>query len=111
MTDFQEFWETYPRKVGKLAAQPAFVKARRTVSQDQLMAAVDRYIRHKPEYADWCHPVTWLRQGRWMDEYETPRSAWQPTPFECPHTEPKCTARWPCHTRTVLENARETGKR
>ena len=103
MTDFQEFWETYPRKVGKLAAQPAFAKARRTVSQDQLMAGLDRYLRHKPSYADWCHPVTWLRQGRWMDEYEIAppvRYDWT-----CPHT-PACTGRYACHTLTAIADAR-----
>lgn len=66
---FQTFWAHYPLKVGKLAAEKAFMRAvRRGATPDELMAGLDRYIANKPEWAHWCHPTTWLRQGRWMDE-------------------------------------------
>jgi hypothetical protein len=68
--DFQAFWQSYPRKVGKLAAEKAYEKARkRGVTQQQLLDGIAAYVQHKPAYADFCHPATWLNQGRWDDEY------------------------------------------
>ena len=65
---FAVFWAIYPRKVGKLAAEKAYAKARQVASAEELLAGIERYIKNKPAYADWCHPRTWLVQGRWMDE-------------------------------------------
>ena len=71
--EFREFWERFPRKVGKLAAEQSYEKARRRgVTQEQLLDGVERYKRHKPGYADWCHPKTWLNQGRWDDSFDEP---------------------------------------
>jgi len=70
MNGFTAFWSAYPRKVGKLAAQKAYTKARQTVSAEDLLAGLERYKVTKPSYADWCHPKTFLSQGRWMDEPE-----------------------------------------
>lgn len=71
--DFEEFWRSYPRRVGKLAAQKAYIKARQTgVTQQQLLDGIARYMKGKPQYADFCHPATWLNQGRWEDEYDAP---------------------------------------
>ena len=72
MTEFETFWQVYPKKVGKLAAQQAYKKARRLATAEMLLAGVERYTRNKAEYADWCHPTTWLNQGRWMDEDTAP---------------------------------------
>ena len=69
---FQEFWTAYPRKVGKLDAIKAYAKARTVATAAELLAGVEAYIKHKPAYADWCHPSSWLNKGRWMDEYEDP---------------------------------------
>lgn len=116
MTEFEQFWSVYPRRVAKLDAQRAFVKARKVASLDVILAGVERYIADKPAYADWCHPATWLNRGRWMDEPDRrtvsdrraePRGAdrrSEPTwaPWTCPH-EPSCTHRWRCHQRTQLE--------
>ena len=69
--EFSEWWSKYPRKVGKLAALKAFVIVRRNgASLEDLLAGITRYVQHKPAYADWCYPVTFLRQGRWMDSYD-----------------------------------------
>lgn len=69
--DFVVFWQRYPRKVGKLAAEKAYERARKMgVTQEQIITGVSRYIENKPAYADWAHPATWLNQGRWDDEYE-----------------------------------------
>jgi hypothetical protein len=70
--DFAAFWANYPRRTAKLAALKAYEKARRIDSAANILAGVERYKRNKPEYADWCHPTTFLNQGRWMDEDDAP---------------------------------------
>ena len=72
MDDFDEFWQAYPRKVAKKEARKAFEKAIREVSLPEILEAIEAYKRGKPEYCDFCHPSTWLNQGRWEDEYEQP---------------------------------------
>jgi len=73
MTDFDQFWHAYPRKVGKLAARKAFDKAiNNGATLTQLLAGIGLYLQHKPVYADYCHPKTWLSQGRWADEWTEP---------------------------------------
>lgn len=82
--DFERFWAAFPRKVGKLAAQRAWMKAVQFATLEEILAGVERYKAMKPAYADWCHPATWLHQGRWMDEPDSapaivpkdPRPAW-----------------------------------
>lgn len=67
--DFEVFWNAFPRKVGKLAARKEYDKVRRGgIGQEELLDGVAQYVRTKPSYADFCHPRTWLSQGRWMDE-------------------------------------------
>lgn len=75
MDDFEAWWKAYPRKVGKLAAKKAYEKARRTASAAELLAGIDAYRESKPHYADFCHPTTWLTQGRWLDEPDPAASA------------------------------------
>lgn len=70
--DFNTFWSVYPRKISKLAAKKAYEKARKSgATQAQLLSGVTEYVKHKPGYADFAHPATWLNQGRWMDEWES----------------------------------------
>lgn len=82
---FVEFWSTYPRKVGKAAAAKAFAKAigpdtsRQTIL-DGLAAAVRGWERHGTETKFIPHPVTWLNQGRWEDQPDTPGRAVLPPP-------------------------------
>lgn len=73
--DFERFWKHYPRKVGKLAARKAFDKAMKYgVTLDRLLEGIAAYVQHKPSYADFCHASTWLRAGRWMDEWDGPET-------------------------------------
>lgn len=72
MSDFQVFWDAYPRKVGKLHAVKAYAKARTLASADEILAGVETYKIHKPDYCDYAHPASWLNAGRWMDEYDAP---------------------------------------
>jgi hypothetical protein len=71
--DFDEFWKAYPRRIGKLAAKKAYDRARRGgVTQAELLDGVALYRQHKPGYADWAHPASWLNAGRWADEWGAP---------------------------------------
>lgn len=85
MTEWDTFWAAYPRKVGKLAAEKAYRKARTRATQEQLMTGLRAYLEHKPSYADWCHPQTWLNSGRWLDEW----APVEPQRRGCGH-EPPC---------------------
>lgn len=67
---FDDFWEAYPRKVGKGAARTAYVKALRKTDAATILAAVYTYVAAAPT-TEWAHPTTWLNQERWLDEYGT----------------------------------------
>jgi hypothetical protein len=74
--DFEEFWKAFPRRVGKLDAQKAYERARRRgVTRQQILDGIASYIKGKPNYADFCHPATWLNKGRWDDEYDSAATA------------------------------------
>lgn len=91
--EFEEFWRAFPRRVGKLAARAVYGRVRKSgISQEELLDGVTAYIATKPAYADWCHPRTWLSQGRWLDEPDTPKTY---APWVCPHT-PHCPHRAAC---------------
>ena len=91
--DFEEFWRAFPRRVGKLAARKEYEKVRRGgTSQAELLAGIAQYVRTKPAYADWCHPRTFLSQGRWLDEVPTKTNG-NGHSLECQH-EPRCPDRW-----------------
>jgi hypothetical protein len=67
--DFERFWQRYPLKVGKLAAAKAYVRVRKTgTTHMDLLTGLLNYIVTKPDYQNYCHPTTWLNQGRWLDE-------------------------------------------
>ncbi|WP_368737025.1 DUF1376 domain-containing protein [Methylobacterium brachythecii] len=71
---FDEFWAAYPHKVGKDAARKAFDIVRRSdrVSFAEILEGLARYKAAKPPTRDWCHPTTWLNQGRWADQPADP---------------------------------------
>lgn len=102
MAGFNEFWYRYPRRVGKLAARAAYTKALKLTTHEELMAGVERYIKSKPAYADWCHPRTWLSQGRWEDELPAPRPIGGIGGATCPHT-PRCQTITECIKVTLAE--------
>lgn len=69
--EFAEFWQLYPRKVGKLAAAERFAAAVAkghepchiiAALQQQLPAMVAQEWEFRP------HPTTWLNGGRFLDE-------------------------------------------
>jgi len=77
---FAEFWKTYPKKVGKDAAEKAWsckVKAPETVK------AILEAVKTQSQSDAWKkgggqfvpNPATWLNQGRWKDEFEDSKLA------------------------------------
>lgn len=69
---FDSWWEGYPRKTGKAAAQRAYAKARKSATADELMAGLVNacavWTADRTEARFIPHPATWLNQGRWEDE-------------------------------------------
>lgn len=104
---FAQFWNSYPRKVGKLDAEKAFRQALRISSATDIVAGVEQYLQQvlksRTELQFIPYPATWLRAGRWMDTYSmtmTTTGATSPTPrtsWLCPH-EPPCSGRSICAT-------------
>lgn len=67
---FDQFWDVYPRKIGKRGAVSAWKAAlRRGADPEQIIGAARRY-RDRPGREDryTAHPTTWLNQGRYDDE-------------------------------------------
>lgn len=69
-SDFGEFWETYPRKVGKAASERKFLSLDRGL-KDKILRSLEmqKMTWEDPKFIP--HPTTWLNQGRWDDEVET----------------------------------------
>lgn len=70
---FEEFWQEYPRRVGKGAALKAWQKIR---PDADLQSQILRAVRAQKNNEQWTkdggkfvpHPTTWLNQQRWLDE-------------------------------------------
>jgi len=70
---FNEFWTAYPRKVGKIAARKAWIRALREASPIFIIHAVRHYPFDLSENKRFVpHPSRWLNEGRWLDEPESP---------------------------------------
>jgi len=72
-TCFEKFWNAYPRKVGKGAAEQSFKKYR---PNDELLKTILAAIENQKRSEQWHkddgkyipNPATWLNQKRWEDE-------------------------------------------
>lgn len=76
MTDFNDFWTLYPRRVSKRAAQKAWDKEMKAGTDPALILAGLR--RQLPHFATRDeqfipHAATWLNQGRFEDEISPPQ--------------------------------------
>lgn len=69
-SDFESFWDRYPRKVGKAQALKAYVKARKATDAVMIMSGVDRLANdpNLPEPTYIPHPATWLNRHGWEDD-------------------------------------------
>lgn len=72
---FDDFWQLYPKKVGKAAA----LKKWQTIKPDKaLIVQIMDAVREQMTTAQWTkeggqyipNPATWLNQGRWDDDIE-----------------------------------------
>lgn len=78
---FDEFWESYPRKVGKPQALKTFKNKVKGLSENKLTENVGQILKGLEKYkAFWKakrteinfipHPSSWLNQERWKDELD-----------------------------------------
>lgn len=68
--DFEEWWQEYPRKKGKGTALRAYRTARKKISAEELLDAVQHFaIQVKGKDQTFTpHASTWLNGERWNDE-------------------------------------------
>ena len=73
---FDEFWETYPRKVGKAKAHTKYATAAKRTSEQTIIDGATRLANdpNLPEPKFIPHPTTWLERGGWEDEPMPPRT-------------------------------------
>ena len=70
--DFEKWWATYPRKVGKAKAAKDWQRATKRINQDDLIEATQRFSAFheaegtQPQFIP--HPSTWLNRDGWDDE-------------------------------------------
>lgn len=69
---FDEFWDTYGKKVKRADAEKKWTKAIRKVDADRIIAAAHAYVTHEREHNEAgrfiADPSTWLHGERWRDE-------------------------------------------
>lgn len=73
---FAKFWASYPRKVGKGAAEKSWLRIHPT---QELIQTIILAIESQQKSEQWTknngefipHPATWLNQRRWEDEIRT----------------------------------------
>lgn len=72
--NFDKFWTTYPRKVGKAAAKQSFFTALQKTNASKIIEAARDFgnSMQNQEKQFIPHPRTWLRQKRWEDVVEIP---------------------------------------
>jgi len=72
MSEFDEFWNVYPRKTGKKAARRAWDKASDRPPLQEILQTISLAKQSEQWRKDSGmfipHPATWLNQGRWDDE-------------------------------------------
>ena len=86
---FARFWEAYPNKVAKPAAEKAYAKACREIDDPDPPAVLLEGLERAKRCRQWVdgyipHPTTWLNQGRWADQ-----PAEIPTQKANPHDRPR----------------------
>ena len=80
---FEQFWQHYPRKIAKRAAQKAFDRLTKQEQSDAI-EAIEQHVAYwklKGTEMDFiCHATTWLNQGRWEDILDmTPKELKRPS--------------------------------
>lgn len=100
---FADFWQQYPRKVAKKAAEKVW-KRMSFEDQTKALEAVTQHVKYwqakETEHDFIPHPATWLNQGRYDDELviEPPK----PKPAKIDKT-------WMFSNEGIEKKARELG--
>lgn len=85
LDDFEIFWKSYPRKIGKGAARKAWEKAKDRPPLHDILTVLDlakQSAQWKKEQGQFIpHASTWLSQGRWADEVQVPTGPYDPNGF------------------------------
>jgi hypothetical protein len=84
---FDQFWATYPLRVGKRTARKAWDKAISHTDPELILAGAQRYRDlpgREPKYT--AHPATWLNADRWTDEPATGQAGASPNGQPKPST-------------------------
>jgi hypothetical protein len=72
MSDFEQFWSIYPRKVSRGAALKSYDRALKIAGHDEIMEGLGKYVSHledNPKEAKYTkHASTWLNQQCWLDD-------------------------------------------
>ncbi|WKW86092.1 hypothetical protein SEA_JONJAMES_118 [Gordonia Phage JonJames] len=73
---FESWWQVYPRRVGKAAAEKSWLKAVKAGNDPAQLekgasAYADHLKRSRTEARFIKNPATWLNQECWLDEYDT----------------------------------------
>jgi hypothetical protein len=101
---FDEFWQVYPKRVGRKAAATKWRTAVQTATPDEIIEAAKRYRDNPKRDPDFtANPETWLNQERWLDEPAVaPKTKSGPVTVmdlyadePCPHGDPLGEARCP----------------
>jgi hypothetical protein len=75
IVDFENFYFLYPNKKGKQKATEAYLRARKTVDAETIIAGLNAYKKECEllgrEQRFIKHPATWLNAASWVDEYQT----------------------------------------
>ena len=67
--EFEIFWNVYPRKVAKKAAEVAFKKASKQTPIGIIISGAARYAKDPNRVEAYtAHAATWLNAHRWLDE-------------------------------------------
>jgi hypothetical protein len=81
---FENFWQQYPRKIGKLTAKRSWEK----LSQENQQKALEAIVEHRKYWTakgtDWefiPHASTWLNQERFFDEIVLEQNKRPPLPW------------------------------
>ena len=71
--EFDLFWNSYPKKVGRGAAEKAWQKAIAVSSVEEIVRVVQVYPWGEDKQFI-PHPATWLNQKRWQDDFTTTKT-------------------------------------
>ena len=66
---FEDFWQVYPKKVGKQDALKAWPKALKADNPQIIIEGARRYASdHPADWDYWKNPSGWLNGKRWLDQ-------------------------------------------